>query len=285
MNRSQRRAAVISWAVTAAVLCGGVGAAPAQADPADTNQSSAEVGGKPRARSQSPATRPDDAVAYRRPAVRAAVRAPAGAPTHTDTAGETGEWPCHLPWLWPVPPEPVTSTRAMAAVPTVVPSPVLSPVLYPTLAERPLPGFVAEALAGIAASGPEVPQMLPPASPAGALPPSPAPSPAPAPARSPRALTATASVPLSVPAPASPAEALTPPEAPVPQRGDVMPPAAARLGYPGYLRDADIAQIAALALSGLAGILGMTALGGFLGYRQAKVGYMLRAGGIARFLQ
>jgi hypothetical protein len=64
-----------------------------------------------------------------------------------------------------------------------------------------------------------------------------------------------------------------------------MPPAAARLGYPGYLRDADIAQIAALALSGLAGILGMTALGGFLGYRQAKVGYMLRAGGIARFLQ
>jgi hypothetical protein len=98
-------------------------------------------------------------------------------------------------------------------------------------------------------------------------------------------LTAAASVPLSVPAPASPAEALTPPEAPVPQRGDVMPPAAARLGYPGYLRDADIAQIAALALSGLAGILGMTALGGFLGYRQAKVGYMLRAGGIARFLQ
>ena len=163
MNRSQRRAAVISWAVTAAVLCGGVGAAPAQADPADANQSSAEVGGKPRARSQSPATRPDDAVADRRPAVRAAVRAPAGAPTHTDTAGETGEWPCHLPWLWPVPPEPVTSTRAMAAVPTVVPS----PVLYPTFAERPLPGFAAEALAGIAASGPEVPQMLPPASPAG----------------------------------------------------------------------------------------------------------------------
>ena len=281
MNRSQRRAAVISWAVTAAVLCGGVGAAPAQADPADANQSSAEVGGKPRARSQSPATRPDDAVAYRRPAARAAVRAPAGAPTHTDTAGETGEWPCHLPWLWPVPPEPVTSTRAMAAVPTVVSSPVLPPVLYPTLAERPLPGFAAEALAGIAASGPEVSQMLPPASPAGALPPSPAPSPA----RSPGALAATASVPRSVPAPASPAEALTPPEAPVPQRGDVMPPAAARLGYPGYLRDADIAQIAALALSGLAGILGMTALGGFLGYRQAKVGYMLRAGGIARFLQ
>jgi hypothetical protein len=62
-------------------------------------------------------------------------------------------------------------------------------------------------------------------------------------------------------------------------------PTAARAGYPGYLRDADMAQVATLALSGLAGILGMTALGGFLGYRQAKVGYMLRAGGIARFLQ
>jgi hypothetical protein len=46
-----------------------------------------------------------------------------------------------------------------------------------------------------------------------------------------------------------------------------------------------MARVATLALSGLAGILGMTALGGFLGYRQAKVGYMLRAGGIARFLQ
>ena len=46
-----------------------------------------------------------------------------------------------------------------------------------------------------------------------------------------------------------------------------------------------MAQVATLALSGLAGILGMTALGAFLGYRQAKVGYMLRAGGIARFLQ
>jgi hypothetical protein len=62
-------------------------------------------------------------------------------------------------------------------------------------------------------------------------------------------------------------------------------PTAARAGYPGYLRDADMAQVATLALSGLAGILGMTALGAFLGYRQAKVGYMVRAGGIARFLQ
>ena len=40
-----------------------------------------------------------------------------------------------------------------------------------------------------------------------------------------------------------------------------------------------------VALPGLAGIVGITALGGFLGYRQAKVGYILRAAGSARFLQ
>ena len=33
-----------------------------------------------------------------------------------------------------------------------------------------------------------------------------------------------------------------------------------------------------------AAILGATALGGFLGYRQAKVGFALRAAGTARFL-
>ena len=57
------------------------------------------------------------------------------------------------------------------------------------------------------------------------------------------------------------------------------------MGYPIYLREADIADVAALALPGVAGLLGITAFGGFLGYRQAKAGYALPAGGIARFLQ
>ncbi len=278
VNRSQRRAAVISWAVTAAVLCGVAGAAPAQGDSADASQSGDEVGGKPRARSQSPVARPNDAVTYRRTAGRAAVRESVGVPTETGNPGETALWPCHRPWpVWPVPPEPVAGNGGHFVGPIAV----TSPVLYPTVTERPLPAV--ERLAGTAAASPEDSAVLPLASSARATPPA-------APASSPRApvpldSSPRAPVSLSAPAAAGPGKALTPPAASAPQRGDGTLPVAARVGYPGYLRDADLAQVATLALSGLAGILGMTALGGFLGYRQAKVGYMLRAGGIARFLQ
>ena len=278
MNRSQRRAAVISWAVTAAVLCGVVGAAPAQGDTADATQSGDEVGGKPRARSQAPVARLNDSGAYRRTAGRASVRESVGVRTDTGDPGETAQWPCHLPWpVWPVPPEPVAGNRGHFVVPIAV----TSPVLYPTATERPLPAVAG--LAGTAAASPENSVAGPPASPARAIPPA-------APASSPRApvpLDASPRSPVSLSAPAAtgPVKAFTPPAAPAPRRGDGTLPVATRAGYPGYLRDADMAQVATLALSGLAGILGMTALGGFLGYRQAKVGYMLRAGGIARFLQ
>ena len=57
-----------------------------------------------------------------------------------------------------------------------------------------------------------------------------------------------------------------------------------RLGYPDRLRRADLTEVAALALPGLAAILGFTAIGGFLGYRQAQAGSALRAAGTARFL-
>ena len=283
VNRSQRRAAVISWTVTAAVLCGVVGAAPAQGDRADATQSGDEVGGKPRARSQSPVARPNDSGAHRRTVGRAAVRESVGVPTDTGNPGETAQWPCHLPWpvppepVWPAPPAPVAGNRGHFVGPIAV----TSPVLYPTVSERPLPAV--EGLAGTAAASPEDSAVLPPASPARATPPA-------APASSPRApvpldSSPRAPVSLSAPAAAGPGKAFTPPAASAPQRGAGTLPVAARVGYPGYLRDADLAQVATLALSGLAGILGMTALGGFLGYRQAKVGYMLRAGGIARFLQ
>ena len=276
MNRSQRRAAVISWAVTAAVLCGVVGAAPAQSDTADATQSDDEVGGKSRARSQSPIARPNDSVADRR-AGRAAVRESVGVPTDTGNPGETAQWPCHLPRpVWPVPPEPVAGNPGHFVAPIAV----TSPVLYPTVTERPLP--TVEGLADTAAASQEDSAAGPPTS-ARASPPA-------APASSPRAAVPLDSSPRgpvspSAPAAAGPLKAFTAPAAPVPQRGDGTLPTVARAGYPGYLRDADMAQVATLALSGLAGILGMTALGGFLGYRQAKVGYMVRAGGIARFLQ
>ena len=90
----------------------------------------------------------------------------------------------------------------------------------------------------------------------------------------------------AAPPPAVPlAGGITPPAAPVPQRPSAgAPPPEGRLGYPAYLRNADFAQVAAVALPGLAAILGVTALGGFLGYRQAKAGFVLRAAGTARFL-
>jgi hypothetical protein len=44
-------------------------------------------------------------------------------------------------------------------------------------------------------------------------------------------------------------------------------------------------ELASVALPGLAAILGLTALGGLLGYRQAKAGYLLPAAGAGRFLR
>ncbi|MCW1957884.1 MAG: hypothetical protein KIH64_004915, partial [Mycobacterium sp.] len=58
-----------------------------------------------------------------------------------------------------------------------------------------------------------------------------------------------------------------------------------QLGYPDELRNADLGHLVSTALPGLAALAGMTVLGGLLGYRQAKAGYVLRAAGAARFLQ
>lgn len=62
-----------------------------------------------------------------------------------------------------------------------------------------------------------------------------------------------------------------------------MPPST-RVGYPRYLREAKMGEVAALALPGFAGLLGLTALGGVFGYRQAKAGHVVRTAGTARFL-
>jgi hypothetical protein len=45
-----------------------------------------------------------------------------------------------------------------------------------------------------------------------------------------------------------------------------------------------LAKLAALALPGVAGLAALTGTGGYLGYRQAKAGFALRAAGTARFL-
>jgi len=62
-------------------------------------------------------------------------------------------------------------------------------------------------------------------------------------------------------------------------------PASFRVGYPEYLREAKIGEVAIFALPGVLGILALTALGGFLGYRQAKASHVVRATGTARFLR
>lgn len=89
-------------------------------------------------------------------------------------------------------------------------------------------------------------------------------------------------------APAVPAAQAPPrgvPSAPVPQAAAPGVPETLRAGYPERLRTADAAALAAQALPGLAVILGLTAVGGLLGYRQAKAGSALHAAGVSRFLQ
>jgi len=58
-----------------------------------------------------------------------------------------------------------------------------------------------------------------------------------------------------------------------------------RAGYSDYLRNAGMAQITAIAVPGAAAILLFTLAGGFIGYRQARAGHLIRAEGISRFLR
>lgn len=75
-----------------------------------------------------------------------------------------------------------------------------------------------------------------------------------------------------------------------PQPATAVPQSAAvqanpsRLGYPGYLQSASLAEITALAIVGSAGLVALAGAGGVVGYRQAKTGFALRAAGTARFL-
>lgn len=306
MNRSRRRAVVMSWTLTAGVLCGTGGvsaaasiglAAPAQAEPAAVDRapdnsprsSGADrrgnpVGGQPRARSQVPGIRPVDSTAQRRSPGRPAGRGSAGeAPGENAHSAQSPEWHCHINWPhinWPVWPDlpvrpvplPLGGGGGWDGNFLVVTAPPPAPPLaqFPATTGRALPGLGMEGLSSPATSG------------GTALSESPVAAPATSPPESPRAALAT-SGPIE---PTPLAGVIAPPAAPPTRPGaDTRPPEAGRVGYPNYLREADIADVAALALPGVAGLLGITAFGGFLGYRQAKAGYALPSGGIARFLQ
>jgi hypothetical protein len=61
-----------------------------------------------------------------------------------------------------------------------------------------------------------------------------------------------------------------------------------RAGYADYLRAATVGELAAVAVPGTAGILVITALGGLVGFRQARAAQALPPANIAnvvRFLQ
>jgi hypothetical protein len=98
--------------------------------------------------------------------------------------------------------------------------------------------------------------------------------------------------PLGFPAPVPsapggdpPREPSQPAPAPKSEVAQLSEPVAFRAGYSEYLRNAGIAQITSIALPGVIGILLVTIGGGFIGYRQARAGHIIRAQGIARFLR
>jgi len=60
---------------------------------------------------------------------------------------------------------------------------------------------------------------------------------------------------------------------------------ATRVGYPRFLRNPTVAQLAAVALPGMAGLMFLTFSGGVIGYRQANSIRFIRTSGAERFLR
>jgi hypothetical protein len=84
-------------------------------------------------------------------------------------------------------------------------------------------------------------------------------------------------------APAPPAGQQTPPPA-SPMSSGLLPAPTYRMGYVDYLRAAGLGEVAAVAVPGVTGILVLTSAGGLIGFRQARAGRAIRAGGPARFM-
>lgn len=267
MKRPGRRAPVIAWAIAAAALSGGVGvstAAPALADDgrpgpaAGTGDSGDDPGPRRHSRgagatdgsAQDGDGRPGDPCPWWPRPVPQVLPVDGGY-----SGGNSGLIIPVTPMTPPVsvfgdkPPTPAAGPDALPVVPAFTPAPVAPPA-----AEYPAPP---------AAVSRPAPRAVP-AAPIAGRPPTPA---------AVSAVPARVGPPTSRPAPAQG------------QAATVQPPPPVRLGYPDELRDADLAKVLSTALPGLAAMAGMTALGGLIGYRQARAGYLLRAAGAGRFLQ
>lgn len=122
-------------------------------------------------------------------------------------------------------------------------------------------GMSAGGSRGAGTTMPEGPRFTPPAVPAPVVAPDP-----------PRHVTAPPPAKQQTPPPASPAS------------NELLAAPTYRMGYVDYLRAAGMGEVAAVAVPGVTGILVLTSAGGLIGYRQARAGRAVRAGGPARFM-
>ena len=306
--RSRLRAAAISWVIACGMLFGGAGALGGALAAADSDAVGSSHGGRDDTGGST--SNDDNGASGGRAEGRGTGRASAGQsgsvesvgpprrppgravaatdPTATDpTATEPGDWP----WPWP----PCKGPHGARGTPRGSVGSGGGPKgnggggsgggLPPTNFPPPaLPGQPGEPAVADSESGAVTrpvsepgPITMPPVIglPAVEAPPLRLPSgPGPAPESAPGVLGNPVGEPTAgrEPIPASPGRTTAAPES-------------FRLGYPEYLREAKIGDVAVLALPGFAGIIALTALGGFVGYRQAKSGHVVRAAGTTRFLQ
>ena len=308
MNRSRHRTAAISWAIAAGVFCAGIaGIAPASADSRPSADGGSAQGDSAGDRQGSSAGDRQGVSAGDRqggssgdrsvPRAGARVRVTADLPRFGGVesgravvsvpevsvpevsvpGGPEQHWPwppCHSEWpVWPVPvPVPAVAASTSGGIRGVLPPITQPPVTFgPLVSQLDPPGLQWRAALRlrIAERIRERRERSDRALPSGPAPFRPAPLSAP------------------IAPPAAPLKLSPRPAAPVPQPAEspAALPESNRAGYPAYLRDADLAEVAAVAVPGLVGIFGLTAIGGYLGFRQARAGYILRAAGTARFLR
>jgi len=266
VDRSGRRTTVVVWAIAGAVLGGATAAAaPARADgPGPGTSDSGD-----RTPGSSPTQPAGGALGNRGPGP------PGPAPSPSPD-------PC--PWVWVSSPVPAAAHPSQGGFivgvpgfPSVAPSatfgngrtPGAGPGTEAGLPPEPAPqGEIGGAPDATPSSGP------PPAAPAVVVPRFTPPVPATGPAPNPPAAAVATS---QVPAPQLPTQ-------PIPTAELSAPPLPGP-GYPAELRSDDLGRIASSALPGLAALVGVTLLGGVIGFRQARAGYLLRAAGAGRFLQ
>lgn len=320
MKRSRTRAAAISWMIAGGLLCGAftaLGTPSATADSSGSHNADADPGvtspttGGPQSRDTGKPTRqptriresmptPDGTGATSR---RADTRVAADTPIGPDDIPLPLPWPFDVPFPFPWPPCAVTDHcvalpapsdgSVQSAPPPQSPAgdydgvrglPPLSPAFpgHPTQPGE--PGIVnADGGAVVSVSSGTSPLHLPPimggpTAFGGAAIEAP---PVRVPSSGPASNTGTGPRDIARSGEASSRERL--PGAAGSSTAEV--PASFRVGYPEYLREAKVGEVAVFALPGIIGILALTTLGGFVGYRQARASHIGRAAGTSRFLR